>query len=63
MELSGFEPRRSDLARGIVIARSTHPLDAAAQRALWEELSRAGITDPADPDEGGGERAAGEEGE
>ena len=29
MEIVGLEPRRSDLARGIVIARSARPLDAA----------------------------------
>ena len=50
MELTGFEPRRSDLARGIVIARSARPLDDAAQRALWEVLSKAGITEPSDPE-------------
>lgn len=43
MELSGLEPRRSDLARGIVIARSTSPLDGASQRALWELLAAAGV--------------------
>ena len=57
MELTGFEPRRSDLARGIVIARSARPLDSAAQRALWELLGAAGVTedddteDPAESDE------------
>lgn len=70
MELSGFEPRRNDLARGIVIARSARPLDEAAQRALWDELARAGITEPADPEEaerarelgGGGGAGAGDDG-
>ena len=56
MEIVGLEPRRSDLARGIVIARSTGPLDAAAQRALWEALGAAGVTEPseagADDDDG-----------
>lgn len=45
VELIGLEARRSDLARGIVIARSTKPLDAAAQRALWASLVGAGVTD------------------
>ena len=46
MEIVGLEPRRSDLARGIVIARSAQPLDAAAQRARWDALGAAGITEP-----------------
>ena len=46
MELTGLEPRRSDLARGIVIARSAKPLDAAAQRSLWDMLGKAGVTEP-----------------
>jgi tetratricopeptide (TPR) repeat protein len=46
----GLEPRRSDLARGIVIARSARPLDAATQKALWDSLSGAGVTEPADED-------------
>ena len=50
MEIVGFEPRRTDLARGILIARSTRPLDAAAQKALWDALSAAGVTEPADED-------------
>ena len=45
MELTGLEPRRSDLARGIVIARSKAPLDPAAQDALWASLAAAGITE------------------
>ncbi len=45
MELTGLEPRRSDLARGIVIARSARPLDHAAQRALWDVLGAAGVTE------------------
>ena len=50
LELTGLEPRRSDLARGIVIARAARPLDEAEQRALWDALARAGITEPSDPD-------------
>ena len=50
MEIVGFEPRRTDLARGILIARSTRPLDAAAQKALWDALSAAGVTEAADED-------------
>src|SRR5690606_33546604 len=42
--------RRSDLARGIVILRSTRPLDAAEQKQLWDALSTAGVTEPADED-------------
>jgi hypothetical protein len=45
VELTGLEPRRSDLARGIVIARSKAPLDPAAQEALWAALSTAGVTE------------------
>jgi tetratricopeptide (TPR) repeat protein len=60
VDLSGLEPRRSDLARGIVIARAARPLDEAAQRALWEALARAGITEPSDPDAPGREVAEGE---
>ncbi len=48
MEIVGLEPRRSDLARGIVIARSAAPLDQAAQRALWEALGAAGVTEPSE---------------
>ncbi|HEX4418822.1 MAG TPA: hypothetical protein VH165_13015 [Kofleriaceae bacterium] len=48
MEIVGLEPRRSDLARGIVIARGSRTLDAAAQRALWEALGAAGITEPSE---------------
>jgi tetratricopeptide (TPR) repeat protein len=51
VEIVGLEPRRSDLARGIVIARSSRPLDAAAQRALWESLGAAGITEPSEAGE------------
>ncbi|MBV8761199.1 MAG: hypothetical protein JO257_28135 [Deltaproteobacteria bacterium] len=50
MEIVGFEPRRTDLARGILIARSTRPQNAAEQKALWDALAAAGITEPADED-------------
>ncbi len=54
MQIVGFEPRRSDLARGIAIARSAQPLDDERQRALLEALEQAGITEgPEEP--GGGE--------
>ncbi len=45
VELSGLEPRRSDLARGILIARSAQPLDAPTQRAIWDALGAAGLTE------------------
>ena len=48
MEIVGLEPRRSDLARGIVIARGSRALDATAQRALWEALGAAGVTEPSE---------------
>ena len=59
MELNGLEPRRNDLARGIVIARAVRPLGPAEQRALWQALSAAGVTEtsesereaPDEPDE------------
>ena len=38
MEIVGLEPRRNDLARGILIARSSRPLDATQQKALWDAL-------------------------
>jgi tetratricopeptide (TPR) repeat protein len=50
MEIVGLEPRRSDLARGIVIARGSRPLDTAEQRALWEALGLAGVTEPSEAD-------------
>jgi tetratricopeptide (TPR) repeat protein len=50
VEIVGLEPRRSDLARGIVIARSAHALDATTQKALWDALSTAGVTETADDD-------------
>ncbi|HEY6174716.1 MAG TPA: hypothetical protein VIX73_09745, partial [Kofleriaceae bacterium] len=48
MEIAGLEPRRSDLARGIVIARGIQPLDITAQRALWDALGAAGVTEPSE---------------
>ncbi|HEU0030897.1 MAG TPA: hypothetical protein VFQ53_09695 [Kofleriaceae bacterium] len=45
MEVTGLEPRRNDLARGIVIARSARPLDEAEQHALWDMLAKAGVTE------------------
>jgi tetratricopeptide (TPR) repeat protein len=48
VEIVGLEPRRSDLARGIVITRSTQPLDITAQRALWDTLGAAGVTEPSE---------------
>jgi tetratricopeptide (TPR) repeat protein len=45
MEIVGLEPRRSDLARGILIARSVRPLDARAQQELWTALAAAGVTE------------------
>ncbi|HUS30012.1 MAG TPA: hypothetical protein VMZ53_16010 [Kofleriaceae bacterium] len=50
MEILGLEARRSDLARGILIARSTRLLDAAEQKALWDALAAAGVTEQADED-------------
>jgi tetratricopeptide (TPR) repeat protein len=50
VEIVGLEPRRNDLARGIVIARSAKALDAAAQKSMWDELAAAGITERADDD-------------
>jgi tetratricopeptide (TPR) repeat protein len=46
----GLEPRRSDLARGILIARSARPLSAAEQKGLWDALAAAGVTERADDD-------------
>ncbi len=51
MEIVGLEPRHSDLARGIVIARATAPLDADQQRALWERLQSAGLTEASEDNE------------
>jgi tetratricopeptide (TPR) repeat protein len=48
VEIAGLEPRRSDLARGIVIARGSRPLDLADQRALWDALGAAGVTEPSE---------------
>ncbi|HEU4615851.1 MAG TPA: hypothetical protein VFS15_27330 [Kofleriaceae bacterium] len=50
LQIWGLEPRRSDLARGILIARSARPLDATTQKALWDALSAAGVTEKADED-------------
>jgi hypothetical protein len=50
MEITGLEARRSDLARGILIARSAKPLDAAKQKQLWSALSAAGVTEAPDDD-------------
>ncbi len=50
MEIVGLEPRRSDLARGIVIARSAELLDPAAQTRLWTELAAAGLTERTEDD-------------
>ncbi|HSD87634.1 MAG TPA: hypothetical protein VLB44_08965 [Kofleriaceae bacterium] len=50
MEIVGLEARRSDLARGILIARSARLLDAAEQKALWDSLAAAGVTEQADDD-------------
>jgi tetratricopeptide (TPR) repeat protein len=50
VEIVGLEPRRSDLARGIVIARGSRPLDTNEQRALWEALGLAGVTEPSEAD-------------
>jgi len=50
VEIVGLEARRSDLARGILIARSKAPLDAARQKELWAALSTAGVTEQADDD-------------
>jgi len=55
MEIVGLEPRRSDLARGIVIARSKRPLDAAQQRQLWQLLASASVTEPSEVDDPGSE--------
>jgi tetratricopeptide (TPR) repeat protein len=46
----GLEPRRSDLARGILIARSARPLSAAEQQGPWDALAAAGVTERADDD-------------
>jgi tetratricopeptide (TPR) repeat protein len=57
VEIVGLEPRRSDLARGIVIARSSRLLDAPAQRALWNALGVAGVTEPGEADTDDDDRA------
>jgi tetratricopeptide (TPR) repeat protein len=50
VEITGLEARRSDLARGILIARSTRLLTAGEQKALWDALAAAGVTEQADED-------------
>ena len=50
MEIVGLEPRRNDLARGIVIARSAELLDPAAQQELWTELAAVGLTERSEDD-------------
>ena len=45
MEIVGLEPRRSELARGILVARSARPLDAKTQDELWDALTAAGVTE------------------
>jgi hypothetical protein len=50
VEILGLEARRSDLARGILIARSGRLLDASEQKALWDALAAAGVTEQADDD-------------
>jgi tetratricopeptide (TPR) repeat protein len=50
VDITGLEARRSDLARGILIARSTRLLTAAEQAALWAALAAAGVTEQADED-------------
>jgi hypothetical protein len=50
VEILGLEARRSDLARGILIARSGRLLSAAEQKGLWDALAAAGVTEQADED-------------
>jgi tetratricopeptide (TPR) repeat protein len=50
MEIVGLEPRRSDLARGIVIAQSADVLAPAAQQELWTELAAVGLTERSEDD-------------
>lgn len=45
MDIVGLEPRKSDLARGILIARSTRNLDAKEQDALIAALTQAGVSE------------------
>lgn len=54
MDIFGLEARQSDLARGIVIVRCRAALNRAEQRALWQVLSAAGITED-DSDEPAGD--------
>ena len=53
VEIVGLEPRRSDLARGIVIARARRPLDGETQRAFWQAMEAVGATEIGDDDDGG----------
>lgn len=55
MDIVGLEPRRNDLARGILIARTAEPLDAASQKAMWDAFAAAGITEQADDEDTGDE--------
>jgi tetratricopeptide (TPR) repeat protein len=48
VQIVGLEPRRTDLARGILIARSGRPLASAEQRALWAALGMAGVVEQSD---------------
>jgi tetratricopeptide (TPR) repeat protein len=48
VDIVGLEPRRSDLARGILIARAAAPLDEQQQEAVWAALGRAGVTEPSE---------------
>jgi tetratricopeptide (TPR) repeat protein len=50
MEIVGLEPRRSDLARGIVIARSAALLEPSSQQDLWAELAAVGLTERSEDD-------------
>jgi tetratricopeptide (TPR) repeat protein len=52
VEVVGLEARRSDLARGIVIARAHAPLSAEEQRALWQALEAAGVTETSSESDG-----------
>ncbi|HEY1813366.1 MAG TPA: hypothetical protein VGG74_13535 [Kofleriaceae bacterium] len=58
MEIVGLEPRRNDLARGIVIARSAEPLDPTTQQQLWSDLAAVGLTERSDDDPHDDEPAA-----
>nr|HEX4315617.1 hypothetical protein [Kofleriaceae bacterium] len=51
VEIVGLEARRSDLARGIVIARARVPLDADTQRSLWLAMEAFGATESDDDED------------